>query len=181
MGFSLLRVTVNRQRHKAAGQSDDESCVCARWVAATRLFILFLFFFPLLCAPLRNVLEHVCAKVSWCIVWDLYDNGILFIVHIFYILFFLNKTRPITIFNSNYSFSWLAHAKVLSIRWMSLSISRERWREINLEQFKDESNLERITRILVADFFPCWFKYHDFFHRVIEEKFYRFPRPKFSS
>lgn len=45
MGFSLLRVTVNRQRHKAAGQSDDESCVCARWVAATRLFILFLFFF----------------------------------------------------------------------------------------------------------------------------------------
>ena len=63
---------------------------------------------------------------------------------------------------------------------MSLSISRERWREINLEQFKDESNLERIT-ILVVDFFPCWFKYHDFFHRVIEEKFYRFPRPKFSS
>lgn len=112
---------------------------------------------------------------------EIYTITVFYLLYIYFTYFFLNKTRPITIFNSNYSFSWLAHAKVLSIRWMSLSISRERWREINLEQFKDESNLERITRILVADFFPCWFKYHDFFHRVIEEKFYRFPRPKFSS
>lgn len=80
MAFSLLRVTVNRQRHKA--QSDDESCVCARWVATTCLFILFIHFYVL-----RNVLEHAyqIPKVSWCIVRDSYDeyNG----RYIFYLLY----------------------------------------------------------------------------------------------
>lgn len=93
MAFSLLRVTVNRQRHKA--QSDDESCVCARWVATTCLFILFIHFYVL-----RNVLEHAFPKLvdASCEIHTMNITVDIYFIYCTYFRYFfkiLAKTQPI--------------------------------------------------------------------------------------